>query len=57
MRKPKDFNIRKVSRVGNGLGVFLTSEIKNLGWSTETYVIIRTEDNTITIKKMDIPKK
>lgn len=57
MRKPKDFNIRKVSRVGNGLGVFLTSEIKKLGWSTETYVIIRTEDNAIIIKKMDIPKK
>lgn len=57
MRGEKDFSVRTISRIGNGLGVFLTKEVKKLGWSKGAYVVVRIQDDGISIKKMDVPKK
>lgn len=55
--KEKDFSVRTISRIGNGLGVFLTQEIKKLGWSKGAYVIVRIQDDGILIKKMETPMR
>lgn len=57
MRKTKDFDIRKVSRISNGYGVFLTKEVRKLGWGENTFVTVRIEDNEIVLKKIEINEK
>ncbi len=54
MRKTRDFDIRKVCRISNGYGVFLTKEVKKLSWDENTFVKVTTESNSIIIKKIEI---
>ncbi len=54
MRKTKDFDIRKVSRISNGYGVFLTKEVRKLGWNESTFVTVKIENESIVLKKIDV---
>lgn len=53
MRKTKDFDIRKISRISNGYGVFLTKEVKKLGWGESTFVKVTIENDGIVLKKAE----
>ncbi len=54
MRTTRDVDIRKISRISNGYGVFLTKEVKKLGWGKETFVVVRTEDDSIILRKIEV---
>ena len=56
MRKTKGFDIRKISKLSTGMGVFLTKEVKELKWDTETFVSVRAdkENDSIVLKRVKI---
>ncbi|MCK5040619.1 MAG: hypothetical protein KAR87_06650 [Candidatus Aenigmarchaeota archaeon] len=55
-RGKRDFDIRKICRISNGYGAFLTKEVKKLGWDENTYVMVRAdiEQKTITLKEVSL---
>lgn len=57
MRITNGLDIRKISRISNGYGVFLTKEVKKLGWNKkDTFVVVRVEENSVILKRIDLTK-
>jgi len=50
-------SIKKLSKVGQGVAVFLTQETKHLGWKLGEYVVVEVEEEKeqrIILKKVKL---